>query len=255
MSSDSPANDPLITADSIGLSVDDAEVLRGINLDILEGEFVSLIGPSGCGKTSLLRMVAGLQEPSVGRLCIENKGSAANRIAYVFQEPNLLPWRDAMGNVALPLELSGVSKTEARERSESALNVVGLSRTDYRKRPHMLSGGMRMRVSLARAIVVKPGIMLFDEPFAALDDLLRMRLNEEILRLREGDGWTGLFVTHNIAEAVFLSRRVVMLMGQPATVVDVADVPFPYPREQSLRTTPEFNAIVQRLTDRLMGAM
>lgn len=219
--------------------------LRDVTFDVAAGEFVALVGPSGCGKSTLLRLVAGLAEPTGGRLTVAGHPPVVarrdwHRLAYVFQEPNLLPWRDVAANIRLPMELCGVARARQAERVEQSLGQIGLSPADAGKRPHMLSGGMKMRVSLARALVTHPELLLLDEPFGALDDLLRQQLNEELQRIWSAQKFTALFVTHNVAEAVFLSQRVLVMARGPGAIVSQVPVPFPTPRAAEIRSNPEF---------------
>ena len=224
--------------------------LADVDLSVAKGEFVSIVGPSGCGKSTLLRLVAGLRTATSGQLTVDRgePGNSGTKAAFVFQEPNLLPWRTVAGNVRLPLELDGTnaathnasSKADSKALVERTIQLVGLSPEDAAKRPSELSGGMRMRVSLARALVTDPDIMLLDEPFAALDDILRQQLNEELQRLWWSKRWTGLFVTHNVSEAVFLSQRVLVMSRSPGTILETIDVPFEFPRTPELRADPEF---------------
>lgn len=201
----------VVKAESIEFSFQpDSTILEGIDFQIEAGEFVAIVGPSGCGKTTLLRLLAGLISPTAGQL---NFASSLRKRSCVFQDANLLPWRSAVDNVVLPLELQGVSKTEARELARSTLSATGLDQDDVSKYARELSGGMRMRVSLARALVNSPQLLLLDEPFAAVDDLTRQRLNEVLRSLWEASEWTGVLVTHNLSEAVYLSDRVWLLTG------------------------------------------
>ncbi|HVX15857.1 MAG TPA: ABC transporter ATP-binding protein [Pirellulales bacterium] len=221
--------------------------LDGITFEAKEGEFVSLVGPSGCGKSTLLRIVAGLVEPSRGQVLVagESPRQARRRLrlSFVFQDSTLLPWRSAERNVALPLEIAGRARSTRRERARATLGMVGLHEFVYR-RPRELSGGMRMRVSLARALVTDPRIILLDEPFGALDDVTRQMLNEELLALWQQRGWTALFVTHNIAEAAFLSTRIIVLSSRPGRMVTDLPVPFSAKRPPELRAEPEFARFV-----------
>ena len=221
---------------------------------ISPGEFVSIVGPSGCGKSTLLRVAAGLIAPSSGTFQLAETATQSHRqrVAFVFQDPTLLPWRSVTGNVRLPLELTG-SGTGVESLVAETVNLVGLSDQDVRKRPAMLSGGMRMRVSLARALVTRPDILLMDEPFAALDDLLRQQLNEELLRVCRSNNRTTLFVTHNVSEAVFLSDRVLIMSAGPGTILCEMDVPFAYPRTAELRSQPEFARLTGEIASRLRG--
>ena len=230
------------------------EALRGMDLVIGAGEFVSIVGPSGCGKSTMLRLVAGLTQATSGTLTIAGLPPPAARrrqdLAYVFQDPTLLPWRPVAKNVALPLELRRFGRAETVSLVENALEMVGLS--DFAGAyPRQLSGGMRMRVSIARALVTRPGLLLLDEPFGALDEITRQRLNEEILDLWRRDRWTGLFVTHNVPEAVFLSRRVLVMSPRPGRLLTAVQVPFDYPRAPGLRTDPDFNAVVEEVSHQL----
>ncbi|MCE2447904.1 MAG: ABC transporter ATP-binding protein [Candidatus Latescibacteria bacterium] len=185
------------------------QALRDLDLEISRGQFVSIVGPSGCGKSTFLRLVAGLDQPTSGELRVE--GHDPLGLAFVFQDATLLPWRSVAHNITLPLELR---REAADERVAQTLELVGL--TDFAAAyPAQLSGGMRMRVSIARALVTRPQILLLDEPFGALDEITRQRLNEELLRLWQEDRWTGLFVTHNVSEAVFLSQRVLVMSARP----------------------------------------
>ncbi|HLQ45397.1 MAG TPA: ABC transporter ATP-binding protein, partial [Planctomycetaceae bacterium] len=220
--------------------------VRDISLSVRRGELIALVGPSGCGKSTLLRMIAGLLSPTAGTLMVcagrvSGTALAAGfspgnfdsttpvasaipltnlpRTAFVFQDSNLLPWRTVFDNIRLPLELRGVAFEQQTSAVETSLKLIGLKPVDATKRPRMLSGGMRMRVSLARALVTQPELLLLDEPFAALDDLLRQQLNEELLRIWTEQRWTGLFVTHNVAEAVFLSQRVLVMSKSPGTFI------------------------------------
>lgn len=229
----------LVQADGVSLLVPGGQViLRDVTLHVRGGEFVAIVGPSGCGKTTLLRILAGLIAPTSGTR------SAPNDIAYVFQEPVLLEWRTVWENVRLPLELAGVAQSEQRDRIAETLELVALV-GDARKYPRELSGGMRMRVSLARALVTRPRLLLFDEPFAALDDLLRQQLNEELLRLREQYRWAAVFVTHNLAEAVFLSQRVVVMTA--GSIANVVEIPLQYPRDRLLRADPQYVRLVEQV--------
>ncbi len=228
----------------------DALVLAVDSLDIPAGQFVSLVGPSGCGKSTLLRLVAGLDQPTAGQLTLADQ--AAER-AFVFQDANLVPWRTAWENIQLPLELRGRLTPEHRAAIEAAIAMVGLRPEDSRKFPRMLSGGMRMRVSLARALVTQPNILLMDEPFAALDDLLRNQLNEQLLELWRQQNWTTLFVTHNVAEAVFLSQRILVMHAQPGRIVADMQVPFEYPRRGQLRSDPDFARFCGEVMNHLAG--
>ena len=209
------------------------------------GEFVAIVGPSGCGKSTLLRMIAGLMVPSGGVLRV-GKGVAAGvtrrsgRIGFVFQDPRLLPWRTASQNVALPLELDRSPKTTRSSRVAQALSLVGLTESDATKTPRMLSGGMRMRVSLARALVTEPEILLLDEPFGALDDLLRQQLNDELERIWLARRPTAIFVTHNVSEAVYLAQRILVVTPSPGRIASDVVVPFEYPRRPELKGTGEF---------------
>jgi NitT/TauT family transport system ATP-binding protein len=232
--------------------------LRDVSFDVASGEFVSLVGPSGCGKSTLLRLVAGLGDYSAGTVAVEGLAPARARaergdMAFVFQEATLLPWRTVHANVALPLELKGEPTAARRVACREALEMVGLGdvATAY---PRQLSGGMKMRVSLARALVAGPRVLLMDEPFGALDEMSRQRLNVELLRLCQIAGWTVLFVTHNVAEAVFLSSRILVMSSRPGRVVADFPVPLPHPREPQVRTTPEFNAVVSAVTGALQEA-
>ena len=228
--------------------------VRDVNLTVQHGEFLSLVGPSGCGKSTLLRMIAGLLSPTGGSLRV-NAGSANDsRTAFVFQDSNLLPWRSVFDNIRLPLELRGEVFDKQRAAVEASLELIGLKPGDAAKRPRMLSGGMRMRVSLARALVTRPELLLLDEPFAALDDLLRQQLNEELLRIWGEQRWTGLFVTHNVAEAVFLSQRVLVMSKSPGTFVADIAVPFEHPRDPELRSRPEFASLTGEVSRRLRDA-
>lgn len=238
---------------------DAAPTLTGIDLSIAQGEFVSIVGPSGCGKSTLLRLVAGLRSATSGELTVAGRGPghSETKAAFVFQEPNLLPWRSVAGNIRLPLELdqsAGSSITNRDELIEQTIRQIGLSPEDASKRPSELSGGMRMRVSLGRALVTSPDIMLLDEPFAALDDILRQQLNEELQRLWWSRRWTGLFVTHNVSEAVFLSQRVLVMSQSPGTILEAVDIPFEFPRAPELRAEPEFARLTGLVSQHLRRA-
>ena len=218
--------------------------IRGVDLDLAGGEFVSLLGPSGCGKSTLLRIISGLAEPSGGTVeWPTSPYSAAGRpdlqIGYVFQEATLMPWADTLRNVMLPLKLQGVRRGEAEARSVEMLDLVGLKGFE-RSYPRELSGGMRMRVSIARALATKPKILLMDEPFAALDEITRHRLNDDLLRLWWRECFTAIFVTHSVFESVYLSQRVVVMAARPGRVMADLDNPAPYPRDDLFRTSAEY---------------
>ena len=224
------------------------QALRELNLEIGRGQFASIVGPSGCGKSTFLRLVAGLDAPTSGALRVD--GRDALGLAFVFQDATLLPWRSVAHNIALPLELR---REVAAERVAQTLELVGL--TDFAAAyPAQLSGGMRMRVSIARALVTRPQILLLDEPFAALDEITRQRLNEELLRLWQEDRWTGLFVTHSVSEAVFLSQRVLVMSARPGRILADIPIPFPYPRSAPLRSTPEFSHLANGISRQLARA-
>lgn len=227
------------------------QALCGFDLQVAPGEFVSLVGPSGCGKSTFLRMVAGLLGPSEGALRVGGMDPAtarrgAHSCGFVFQSPTLLPWRNVLDNLELPLELEGVNPRERRGRAMEWLERIGL--TEFAKVwPAQLSGGMKMRVSIARALASRPRILLMDEPFAALDDITRGGLQEDLLRLRAEIGFTTLFVTHNVSEAVFLSDRVVVLSGRPGHVLGDVTVGFGPDRDAELRGDAVFAAKVRQV--------
>ena len=232
--------------------------LAGVELAVRAGELVSIVGPSGCGKSTLLRAIAGLLLPTAGtiRVAGTQPGNARPRqvpLSFVFQDPTLLAWRSVRSNVRLPLELVAAPRTTRESRIDAVLDLVGLS--DFAERyPDELSGGMRMRASLARALVTEPELLLLDEPFGALDDITRHALGEELLRLRAVRGWTGIFITHNIAEAVYLSDRVLVMSPRPGRVVADVSVPLAAPRTAELRATAEFARLTGEVTAQLRRA-
>ncbi|WP_291297990.1 ABC transporter ATP-binding protein [Elioraea sp.] len=226
--------------------------VRGVNLDIPRGEFLSLLGPSGCGKSTLLRMIAGLIAPSSGTIDWpasphDARGAAQPRLGFVFQEPTLLPWSSALSNAALPLKLEGMPRSEREDRAAGALARVGLAGFE-RTYPRALSGGMRMRVSIARALVTRPDILLMDEPFAALDEITRFRLNNDLLEIWQETGFTVVFVTHSVFESVYLSRRIAVMAARPGRIEREVGVPAPYPRGEAFRTSAEYAAVCRTVS-------
>lgn len=223
--------------------------LQGIDLTVQQGEFVSLVGPSGCGKSTILRLIAGLGEPSRGIL--EWGLSERDReLAYVFQDAALMPWATVVENVHLPLKLKGQSLRASRSRIQEVLNLVELQGFE-RSYPRQLSGGMKMRVSIARALVTHPNVLLMDEPFGALDEMTRSRLNTDLLELWERYYWTVVFVTHNIYEAVYLSNRVYVMAAQPGRIVAEVPIEEPHPRSEDFRTSPLFNQYCREILQAL----
>lgn len=225
------------------------QATNGLSFTVAPGEFVSLIGPSGCGKSSALRAIGGLLQPARGMIDLAGRpvtGPRPDDIAYVFQDLALFPWRDVLRNVEVALELRGVGRRERRERSMEALRTVGLEDVVNRF-PSQLSGGMRQRVAVARALVSDAPILLFDEPFAALDEHARMLMGIELLRLLEQHGKTVLFVTHSIAEAAYLSDRVIVMTSRPASVKAVIEVGLDRPRHTDVMKTPQFHELSDRL--------
>ena len=226
-----------------------ALALEDVSIHVDKGEFVSLLGPSGCGKSTLLRLVSGLTSPTAGSVVVNGMTpvNARELISFIFQDATLLPWRTVERNVGLGLELERVARTTRKEKVAKMLDLVGLTNVAGRY-PRQLSGGMKMRVSIARALVSRPRILLLDEPFAALDEMSRDRLNEELLRLYIEQLWTVLFVTHSVAEAVFLSTRVIVLAPHPGRVAHVIPIDLPWPRTAEVRLTPEYEAHVARVS-------
>ncbi len=228
---------------------DGPPVLTGVNLAARPGDLVALIGPSGCGKSTLLRLVAGLNPVTSGRLTIDGRsaGETVGELAFVFQEATLLPWLTVAQNVEVPLRLRGTSAGEREAARQRVLELVRLAdRADAY--PRQLSGGQKMRVSLARALVVSPRILLLDEPFGALDEMTREHLNEELLGIREATGWTAFFVTHSVAEAVFLSNRVVVMAANPGRVHAEINIPLAYPRTAETRVSREYVELVTQVS-------
>ncbi|WP_244558416.1 ABC transporter ATP-binding protein [Tardiphaga sp. OK246] len=226
------------------------EALSNVDLQISGGEFVSFIGPSGCGKTTLLRVIADLQQPSSGNVTVNGMSAEQARLGrnygYVFQAPALFPWRSIEANLKLPLELMGFSPTEQKQRAARYLDLVNLTGFE-RKFPWQLSGGMQQRVSIARALSFDPELLLMDEPFGALDEIVRDHLNEQLLQLWAKTRKTVLFVTHSIPEAVFLSTKIVVMSPRPGRITDIIDCNFRRDRTLEIRETPEFMAIAQRV--------
>ena len=229
--------------------------LAGLDLDIREGEFVALLGPSGCGKSTALRIIAGLIEPSAGRVVWPDSAVEDHRgeIGFVFQEPTLMPWASAADNVWLPLRLRGVSRRAAALRIAECLAMVGLSGF-AQAYPRELSGGMKMRVSIARALSLRPRLLLMDEPFAALDEITRFKLNDDLLALQREIGCTIVFVTHSIYESVYLASRIVVMAARPGRIV--AEIPVDVPdRDETFRTSPLYGDLCRRTSQALHGAM
>ena len=225
---------PAITIDNLNMQYGGTTVLNSVSCNIPAGQWVSIVGPSGCGKSTLLRCVAGLTNPTKGMVQLEGE-----QPAFVFQDPTLLPWRSAAGNIQLPLELEEQSMENRFDRVLQVAQLVGLEATDINKYPRELSGGMRMRVSIARALIMNPCVLLLDEPFAALDEILRQKLNQELMHIWQTHQMTVLFVTHNVDEAVYLSQRVLVLNANGAVCGDVA-VNLPADRVPAIRNTPAF---------------
>ncbi|HEV2825860.1 MAG TPA: ABC transporter ATP-binding protein [Actinomycetota bacterium] len=242
------AAQPLLILGQIGKRFPDGtEALDGIDLRVAPGQFVSVVGPSGCGKSTLLRIAAGLEHSTSGSVQVPT-----DQIAYVFQDPTLLPWRSVQANVELLGELWGLPKEERRRRAGNAIRLVGLSEFAGH-RPRVLSGGMRMRVSLARSLTLQPELFLLDEPFGTLDEITRERLNDELLQLFVTQRFAALFVTHSVTEAIYLSTQVVVLSARPGRVLDRFEVPFDYPRPPELRFDPAFTKIAARVSACLRG--
>jgi NitT/TauT family transport system ATP-binding protein len=240
-----PSSRPLVSIRNVSKQFANGTLaIRGVDLDLRDGEFVSLLGPSGCGKSTLLRIIAGLGVPSAGTIEWPTAPHSASGepqpdLGFVFQDPTLMPWATALKNVMLPLTLAGVGKGDAAARAAEMLGLVGLKgfETSY---PRELSGGMKMRVSIARALVTHPKILLMDEPFAALDEITRHRLNDDLLALWWQNRFTAVFVTHSVFESVYLSQRIVVMAARPGRVMaDLANAA-PYPRDDLFRTSAEY---------------
>jgi NitT/TauT family transport system ATP-binding protein len=234
------------------------EALERIDLDITEGEFLSLVGPSGCGKTTLLRIIAGLAEPSEGERQLslaadERRRRSTTRVGYVFQDPTLMPWCTVTDNVLLPFRIAGQAGSGERERVAAELHAVGLAGFE-RAYPRQLSGGMRMRASIARALVTDPDLLLLDEPFAALDEITRMALNDDLMRLWESRGTTVVFVTHSVFESVYLSTRIAVMTARPGRIAADLRVELPQPRERAMRTSPGYATICATVSEELARA-
>jgi NitT/TauT family transport system ATP-binding protein len=225
--------------------------LEGASLEVREHEFLSLLGPSGCGKSTLLRLIAGLAEPSAGT--IEWAGGREG-LSFVFQEPTLMPWTTALANVALPLKLAHVAKSEGEARAAVALASVGLEGFE-KSYPRELSGGMKMRVSIARALVTRPRVLLMDEPFAALDEITRFKLNTDLLELWQRDRFTAVFVTHSVFESVFLSERIAVMSARPGRIQSDLAVTAAYPRSAAYRTSTDYIDQCRTVTAALAQAM
>ena len=213
---------------------DGTEATRDVSFSVGLGEFVTIVGPSGCGKSTLLSIASGLRDPPAGSVAGDRQ-----RLGYVFQDATLLPWRTVQGNIELLAELHGYTKGERQALAMAAINLVGLQGFENHY-PKTLSGGMKMRVSLARTLTLRPPVFLFDEPFGAVDEITRMRLNEETQEIFKNEGFAGLFITHSIGEAVFMSTRVLVMSARPGRLVAEIDVPFDYPRKPDLRFDSRF---------------
>lgn len=221
---------------------DGTQAVDGVDLTVDRGEFVTIVGPSGCGKSTLLRIISGLQQPTSGSCDVDRKS-----LGFVFQDSVLLPWRNVQKNVELNAELLGVPKELRKESAQKAINLVNLN-DHINKFPHQLSGGMKMRCSLARSLVSQPQVFLFDEPFGALDEMTRERLNDELLNIFLQEKFAGLFITHSIQEAVFLSTRVIVMSSQPGRFVSEHKIGFPFPRASDIRYSTEFAELCGRIS-------
>lgn len=227
---------------------DGTEALRKVTFDVAPKEFISIVGPSGCGKSTILRIASGLLQHSTGEVAVDRE-----RLGYVFQDATLMEWRTVQTNVELLAELQGMAVAERRQKAAEAIKLVGLSGFENHY-PKSLSGGMKMRVSLARTLTLKPPVFLFDEPFGAVDEITREHLNEETLKLFEREQFAGLFITHSISEAVFLSTRVHVMSSRPGTLVATFEVPFSYPRSPDLRFDAAFGELSREVSHALLEA-
>ena len=240
---------PILSFDNVSMTFPDGtKALEEVSLNVAAGEFVTVVGPSGCGKSTLLRIASNLEKNSTG-VCNVDRDS----IGYVFQDASLMPWRTVQRNVELIAELHKLGKAERTELANAAIELVGL-RGFEDKYPRQLSGGMKMRASLARSLVLKPKVFLFDEPFGALDEITRERLNDELLRLFQLEGFAGLFITHSITEAVYMSTKVLVMSARPGRIIASFDVPFSYPRTHDLRYEPAFAELCGEISHALRGA-
>ncbi len=231
----------------------DVVALDDMNMTVNQGDFISLLGPSGCGKSTALRIVSGLMKPTAGAIRWSG-GQSRDDLGVVFQEPTLMPWARVIDNVWLPFRLRGVSYNAVKDDVLKALKLVGLEKFQ-RAFPRELSGGMKMRVSIARAMVTRPRLILMDEPFAALDEITRQKLNNDLLALREAIGCTVIFVTHSVFESVFLSDRIVVMAARPGRVIREVQVNTPYPRTEAYRTSPEYSDYCRETSQALVQAI
>ncbi|MBA3905367.1 MAG: ABC transporter ATP-binding protein [Pseudonocardiales bacterium] len=246
MTTTAPPTTPTLALDGVGKRFATGTLaLTDVSLSLRPGDFVSVVGPSGCGKSTLLRLAAGLETATTGSIAVN-----ATATSYVFQDPTLLEWRSAARNVELVQELRGVSREARHSRAQEMLDLVGLTGFE-RQHPRELSGGMRMRVSIARALVAEPDLALFDEPFGALDEITRLQMQTELQKIFVLKSFAGLFITHSVSEAVYLSTRVLVMSGRPGRIVADIAVPWAYPREPSLRYDPEFATLTGRVSQAL----
>lgn len=246
---------PIIVMDRVSKNFGDVRAVEELSLTINEGEFITFLGPSGCGKSTALKMIAGLMPLTAGTITISAPTSDAEHdLGFVFQEPTLMPWASVFDNVYLPLRLADIGLGEATPRVREALREVGLTRF-AEAYPRELSGGMKMRVSIARALVTRPRILLMDEPFAALDEMTRSKLNDDLVKLSDDHGLTVVFVTHSVFESVYLSTRVIVMAARPGRLVADTPLAAPWPRKEEYRTSLEFSTEARRISETLKGTL